>query len=163
LRFIILAIIFALLVPLAGYVTVEAEPFTLILAAVGVAIFFISFVNIEIGLYILILSMLLSPEIGAGQTAGASLGRGVTLRYEDFLLVIIGASWFAKNAVFKEIGLFRHTELNHPDPLVLFGLYRFHRIRHHAGKRFGKNRLLLRAEIHRILHRFFHDGEPRGE
>ncbi len=113
-RFVVLAILFAILVPLAGYVTVETDPSTLILAAIGVAIFFVSFVNIEIGLYILILAMLLSPEIVAGQTGGASLGRGVTLRYEDFLLVIIGASWFAKNAVFKEIGLFRRTELNIP-------------------------------------------------
>lgn len=38
----------------------------------------------------------------------------MTLRLEDFLLVIIGFSWFAKNAVFKEIGLFQRTPLNAP-------------------------------------------------
>ncbi len=40
------------------------------------------------------------------------MGRGVTLRLEDFLLVIIGFSWFAKNAVNKELGLFLKTPLN---------------------------------------------------
>ncbi len=76
------------------------------------AIFAISFVNIEWGLYILIFSMLLSPEFSIGETEGASLGRGVTLRFEDFLMVIIGFSWFAKNAVNKDLGLFRKTPLN---------------------------------------------------
>ena len=56
--------------------------------------------------------MLLSPEIIAGETQGASLGRGVTLRFEDFLLVVIGISWFARNAVLKELGLFKKTPLN---------------------------------------------------
>jgi O-antigen ligase len=56
--------------------------------------------------------MLLSPEINVGETAGASLSRGVTLRFEDFLLIVIGFSWFAKNAVNKEVGLFLKTPLN---------------------------------------------------
>ena len=59
--------------------------------------------------------MLLSPEISVGQTEGASLGRGLTLRFEDFLLVIIGLSWFAKNAVYKELGLFLRTPLKRTD------------------------------------------------
>ena len=56
--------------------------------------------------------MLLSPEIMAGDTGAGSLGRGVTLRLEDFLLVVIGFSWFARNAVDKELGLFLKTPLN---------------------------------------------------
>jgi O-antigen ligase len=56
--------------------------------------------------------MLLSPEIMAGDTGAGSLGRGVTLRLEDFLLVVIGLSWFARNAVDKELGLFLKTPLN---------------------------------------------------
>jgi O-antigen ligase len=56
--------------------------------------------------------MLLSPEITVGETTGASIGRGVTLRFEDFLLAVIGFSWFTKNAVNKEIGLFLKTPLN---------------------------------------------------
>ena len=58
--------------------------------------------------------MLLSPEFIIGETAGGSLNRGVTLRLEDFLLVVIGLSWFAKNAVNKELGLLLKTPLNKP-------------------------------------------------
>jgi hypothetical protein len=96
----------------AGNMASEFTPRALFMGLAAITIFAISFVNIEFGLYILILSMLLSPEFGAGQTQGGSLGRGVTLRYEDFLLVIIGASWFAKNAVHKELGFFLRTPLN---------------------------------------------------
>jgi hypothetical protein len=78
----------------------------------ALAIFIVSFVKTEWGLYIVIFSMLFSPEITIGDTTGASLARGVTLRFEDFLLVVIGSSWFAKNAVNKEIGLFLKTPLN---------------------------------------------------
>jgi len=86
---------------------------------IALIIFAIAFVNIELGLYILIFSMLLSPEILVSQTEGAALGRGVTLRLEDFLLVVIGFGWFAKNAIYKELGLFLKTPLNRP---ILFYL-----------------------------------------
>jgi O-antigen ligase len=56
--------------------------------------------------------MLLSPEFMTGDTTGASLNRGVTLRIEDFLLAVIGLSWFARNAIRKELGLFLKTPLN---------------------------------------------------
>ena len=69
----------------------------------------------EAGLYLVIFSMLLSPEIIAGEIAGkATLGRGFTLRLEDFLLVFIGLSWFARTAIDKSTGLFRKTPLNQP-------------------------------------------------
>jgi O-antigen ligase len=74
-----------------------------------------TFVWPEAGLYVLIFSMLLSPEIIAGEIGGkAALGRGFTLRLEDFLLVFIGLSWFARGAVDKTTGLFRKTPLNQP-------------------------------------------------
>ena len=104
-----------LLVPLAllaGYLSTRFTPSILLWGSLAVAIFLVSFVKIEFGLYILIFSMLLSPEIIVGETRGASLGRGVSLRFEDFLLVLIGLSWFARNAVIKELGLFRKTPLN---------------------------------------------------
>jgi len=86
----------------------------LIWASLAFAVFIISFVKIEWGLYVLIFSMLLSPEFTISETAGSSLGRGVTLRFEDFLLIVIGFSWFARNAVNKELGLFLKTPLNRP-------------------------------------------------
>ena len=80
----------------------------------GVVIFIASFASTEVALYILIFSMLLSPEFIVGSTAGASMGRGVTLRLDDFLLVIVGFSWLAKMAINKELGLFLKTPLNKP-------------------------------------------------
>ena len=99
---------------LLGYFASQFPPSRMIWGVIALAIFSMSFLNIEFGLYILIFSMLLSPEIVIGETARASLGRGVTLRLEDFLLVIIGFSWFARNAVNKELGLFLRTPLNRP-------------------------------------------------
>jgi hypothetical protein len=80
----------------------------------GTVIFITCFASNEIALYILIFSMLLSPEFVVGSTEGASMGRGVTLRLDDFLLVIISFSWLAKMAINKELGLFLRTPLNKP-------------------------------------------------
>ena len=78
-------------------------------------VFVCTFIWPEAGLYVVIFSMLLSPEIIAGDLGGkATLGRGLTLRLEDFLLVFIGLSWFARTAVDKTVGLFRKTPLNQP-------------------------------------------------
>lgn len=78
-------------------------------------VFVCTFVWPEAGLYVLIFSMLLSPEIIAGDIGGkGTLGRGLTLRLEDFLLVFIGLSWFARTAVDKTLGLFQKTPLNQP-------------------------------------------------
>ena len=96
----------------AGFAVTSFQPNVLVLGLLAALIFGISFINIELGLYILIFSMLLSPEILVGETAGGSGRRGVTLRAEDFLLVIIGLSWFAKNAVIKELGLVIRTPIN---------------------------------------------------
>lgn len=83
------------------------------LAAFIIAI--VCFINPEIGLYILIISMLLGPQFGIDEsTLAKSGGRGVTFRLDDILLIIIGASWFAKAAIRKDIGLFLKTPLNRP-------------------------------------------------
>jgi O-antigen ligase len=74
-----------------------------------------TFVWPEAGLYVVIFSMLLSPEIIMGDIGGkATLGRGITLRLEDFLLLFIGLSWFARTAVDKTTGLIHKTSLNQP-------------------------------------------------
>jgi len=108
------AISFLLVALLAGFLLTQYPPTFLMLALVAFVIFAVSFVNIQWGLYILIFSMLLSPEIMAGDTSAASLGRGITLRLEDFLLAVIGLSWFARTAIDKELGLFLRTPLNKP-------------------------------------------------
>jgi hypothetical protein len=64
---------------------------------VGIAVFIACFVNTQFGVYLLIFSMLLSPEFGAGGLGGDSAStasRGVTLRLEDVLLLVLGFAWF---------------------------------------------------------------------
>ncbi len=80
----------------------------------GMAIFIASFASTDIAIYILIFSMLLGPEFVVGTTAGSALERGVTLRLDDFLIVVIGMSWLAKMAIKKDLGLFLKTPLNKP-------------------------------------------------
>jgi O-antigen ligase len=107
--------LFVIFVPaalLAGFLIPQYSASILLWGLLALAIFILCFINIEWGLYILIFSMLLSPEIILGHTSGSSLDRGVTLRFEDFLLIVISFSWFAKNAIYKELGLFRKTPLN---------------------------------------------------
>src|ERR1700758_952833 len=79
---------------------------------VGAIACVLAFLNEEIAVYFLIIAMLLSPEIDTGsKTEGATLGRSVTLRVDDFVLVIICATWFIKSVLYKEIGLFKRTPL----------------------------------------------------
>jgi O-antigen ligase len=86
----------------------------------GILIAIICFNWPEAGLYILIFSMLLGPEIIVGNLGGRSYaGRGITLRVDDFLLIIIAFSWFARGAVHKELGLLLSTPLNRPIGIYL--------------------------------------------
>lgn len=107
-----LTMLFLLVALLTGFFITQYPPSIMLLSVHALAIFTLSFINIEWGLYILIFSMLLSPEIMTGETSESSAGRGVTLRLEDFLLAVTGLSWFARNAVKKELGLFLKTPLN---------------------------------------------------
>ncbi|MFH2099277.1 MAG: O-antigen ligase family protein [Pseudomonadota bacterium] len=92
-----------------------------LLAVGAVALFVLAFINPNAALFILVFSMLLSPEITVGEMSGeASLGRGITLRLDDFLLLIMGFGWFAKAAVHKDLGLFLRTPLNRAIGLYLF-------------------------------------------
>lgn len=75
----------------------------------------VSFLSAEAALYFLVAAMLLSPEFMVGDLLGRGTGgRGVTLRFDDLLLVVIGLGWFAKTAVRKELGIFLKTPLNGP-------------------------------------------------
>ncbi|MBI4636044.1 MAG: O-antigen ligase family protein [Candidatus Rokubacteria bacterium] len=93
-----------------GLTSVSFRFATLVVAAV--ALFVMVFLRTDFGIYIVIFSMLLSPEFGAG--GGLAEKREVVLRSEDFLLLVIGFSWFAKTAVNKELGLVAKTPLNRP-------------------------------------------------
>ena len=80
-------------------------------AVAALLLFTVAFVRTDWGIYIVIFSMLLSPQFGS-KGAGVGAGRGVTFRTEDFVLLVIGLSWLAKTAVNKELNLIARTPLN---------------------------------------------------
>jgi hypothetical protein len=89
-------------------------------ATLGIIIFAIAFLYPEAGLYILLLSMLLSPELILGSLgSGTSATRGVTLRLDDFLLLLLAVTWIARGAIHKELGLFLSSPLNRPIAIYL--------------------------------------------
>jgi O-antigen ligase len=108
-----LVIVLLLLTALALLIPILST-FQIFALTAGVVISVASFASTDMALYILIFSMLLSPEFIVGTTGGSSLGRGVTLRLDDFLLVVIGISWLGKMSIKKELGLFLKTPLNKP-------------------------------------------------
>ncbi len=78
------------------------------------AVFLLVFVRTEVGLYLALLSMLLSPEFAVGGRGALAEQREVVLRAEDLLLIVIALSWMAKTAVNKELGVVLKTPLNRP-------------------------------------------------
>lgn len=106
-----------LLTFLVSYGVVNIKPsFALILA--GILILFVTgFLKTELALYFLIVSMLLSPEIILGAAGGGGsleARRSLSIRLDDLFILIIGLSWLARTAVYKELGLFLKTPLNKP-------------------------------------------------
>lgn len=108
----LLYLLIAIIVTTAFVSGIMAETSVTIAFAVVMAVLvcMVSFANTDVALYILVFSMLLSPEFGQRTTHGA----GMTLRVDDFLLVLIGFSWLARSALHKELGLFLKTPLNKP-------------------------------------------------
>ncbi len=97
-----------------GIMFAKAPTPMVIAITAGMVLAVASFFNTELALYILIISMLLGPqfEVGGAELVPGRGRSGVTLRFDDFLLVIIGLSWFFKTAINKELGLFPGTRLN---------------------------------------------------
>ena len=75
----------------------------------AVAFIVATFIDTNIGLIAILLSMLLSPEMEAGSTSG----RNIVIRAEDLLLIIVSLTWLAKMAVRKS-PLIRRSPLNAP-------------------------------------------------
>ena len=112
-------IAFVLLLTLAGgYLVAQTSAGISLGAVLAVIVLFIAFLNPELALHIILLSMLLSPEIVVGGVGGISIGKpevkgdALVLRMEDLLLCAVGVAWIARVAIFKELGLVRRSPLN---------------------------------------------------
>ncbi len=101
---------------LLGYLISITRPEASLAILLGGGVLLVAFLSTTASLYILVFSMLLGPEFlfGGLSGGGGSAGRGVTLRFDDFLLVIIGFVWLAKAALFKGSLPLTRTPLNGP-------------------------------------------------
>ena len=116
-------VVFAVIaIAASGAIVANKLSFGFAVAAVAAIILFtFSFVSQEIALYILLFSMLLGPQFVAESEAVAFYrGRGISLRFDDFLIAIIGTAWLMRVAVNKDFGIFLRTPLNGPIALYLF-------------------------------------------
>jgi len=95
---------------LIGFKVAKFQPLVPIAVLAGIIVALATLVNTNIGLTILIFSMLLSPEIPLAETPE----RAVVVRIDDFLIMAVFFAWLAKTAVRKELGLLRKTPLNGP-------------------------------------------------
>ncbi len=99
---------------LAAGLIIFLPPSVLVIAVLALVIAAICFSYPHVAFYILIVAMLFSPEVIAGQTAA----REVTFRMDDVLLFIIVLTWLVRAAVYKELAAFRSTPLH--TPIALF-------------------------------------------
>jgi O-antigen ligase len=105
----------AVLALAAAFAIVQMTPTHAVMAFSLAALCVVALLSTPVALYLLIFSMLLSPELMVGQLAGKSMaGRGLTVRLDDILLLVIGMSWLVKMAVYKELGMVFRTPLNRP-------------------------------------------------
>ncbi len=79
-------------------------------------LFIIAFINTDFALFILLFSMILSPEI----RTGVIKGREVMIRADDILIMVVFLGWIAKMGVNKELGLLKPTPLNAPNLIYIF-------------------------------------------
>ena len=98
-----------------GALIVFNEPTVILPIFFGLLLLVVAFLSTAASLYILVFSMLLSPEFLAGELGGGvTLGRGITLRFDDILLMVIGFGWLAKRAFFKGGATVTRTPMNGP-------------------------------------------------
>ncbi len=104
--FVILAGVVVLSLLIGQFVLLQGGASVYVVTAVF--IFFILFLKSEFILYGLLLSMLLSPEI----TVGATAKREITVRFEDFIILVMTISWIVKTAITKNPGNIIYSPIN---------------------------------------------------
>ncbi|MEE9255791.1 MAG: hypothetical protein V3V56_01325, partial [bacterium] len=116
-RIFILTIWILMVCLLLAFMLSNSSSFYVLGGLIGFLTLVACFLSPEFGVAILIMSMLLSPEFGAGAAgSGDSVeaGRSVVVRLDDILLIILSVSWFARTAIHKELGLVLSNPLNRP-------------------------------------------------
>ncbi len=98
-KFIAILVIVTLFSIITALAITKVPPSLALLATIGIATLIVCFVWPPISLYILIFSMLLSPEFGERGTQGG----GITIRLDDLILVIVSFSWLAKSSLSKDL------------------------------------------------------------
>jgi len=111
----ILLVAVLLLAIFVGRSITKLPPLTPAIAVAGIIICLITLVRTDLGLIVLIFSMLLSPEFELAQLPN----RAVVVRVDDILLIVVFFTWLAKVAIRKEWGLLKHTPLNLPIALYV--------------------------------------------
>ncbi|MDQ6967395.1 MAG: O-antigen ligase family protein [Mariprofundaceae bacterium] len=120
---VMLTLVLTILLLYAAYVLAPDLIRGPILLMGGLMMLVVAFTSIELTLYLLILSTLLSPELTFGGSTQAQLAsgmvnttesRGVTLRLDDILLTLVCVTWMFRMAIFKELGSVRSTPINQP-------------------------------------------------
>lgn len=104
----ILFIVGVLIIALFVGKILSKSPFMVLAAVIGLTAFVLCFISFKAALFMLIFSMMLSPEFGERTTEGG----GATIRLDDLLLVIIAFAWLATTAVHKGAQLFKSTPIN---------------------------------------------------
>ena len=99
----------------AALLIIVLPPSFTLIAFLALVIAVICFIYPPVALYILIVSMLFSPEVIVGQTAA----RSITFRMDDLLLIIIVTTWLVRAAIYKELAVFRLTPLHTPIALYM--------------------------------------------
>lgn len=103
-----------LAVPLALVITLT-KPGMGEMIAIGMLVLLVAFLFPLTGLYLIVVSMLLGPEVGVGEQSlggGAQFARGLTLRLDDFLMMLVGCAWLAKIALVRQSAQYLQTPLN---------------------------------------------------
>ncbi|MCK5106608.1 MAG: O-antigen ligase family protein [Elusimicrobiales bacterium] len=98
-----------------GYFATTAAPKHIIIGFAAILISILAFLSPKTSLFLLVFSMLLSPEISLG---ALTAGRDIVFRYDDILLVIIFLSWFARTAILKGKSFIMNTPVQ--TPILIF-------------------------------------------
>jgi len=113
----LLTIVFTSMLLFAAYLVAPDVARLPMVVCLGVMVMLIAFTNVELTIYLVIMSTLLSPEIGIGggsSEAGTTSSRGVTVRVDDILLMLVCLTWLFRMAVSKQLNMVRSTPINQP-------------------------------------------------